>query len=104
MPGRELRRGLERRVGVLHAVMLFVAAAQPGENLHRLFDRRLVDRDLLQPPRERAILFDVLELFEGRRADHAEVAGGEERLQQRRQIHRAAGDRARRRRSSGFRR
>ena len=94
MPRRELRRGFERRVGVGHAVVFFVAAAQPGENLHRLLDRRLVDGDLLQPPRERAILFDVLELLEGRRADHAQLAGREQRLQQRREIHRAAGDRA----------
>ena len=94
MARRELGGGLERRVGVGDAVMLFVPAAQPGENLHRLLDRRLVDGDLLQPPGERAILLDVLELLERRRADDAQIAGRENRLDQRRQIHRAAGDRA----------
>ena len=92
--GRELGRGLERGVGVADAVMLLVAAAQAGENPDRLLDRRLVDRDLLQPPRERAILLDVLELLERRRADDAQIAGREDRLDERRQIHRAAGGRA----------
>ncbi len=95
VPRRQLGGALERRIGVLHAVMVFVAAAQPGENAHGLFDRRLVDRDLLQAPRERAILFDVLELLERRRADHAQLAGGQQRLQHRREIHRAAGHGAR---------
>ena len=90
----ELGRRLERRVGVGDAMMLLVAAAQAGENPDGLLDRRLVDGDLLQPPRERAILLDVLELLERRRADDAQIAGREQRLHQRRQIHRAAGDRA----------
>ena len=85
---------VERRVGVLHAVVIFVAAAQSGQNAHGLLDRRLVDGDLLEAPRERAILFDVLELFERRRADHAQIAGGQQRLQHGREIHRAAGYRA----------
>src|SRR6185436_7565307 len=53
-----------------------------------------VDRDLLQPARERAVLLDVLELFVRRRADDAELAGGEDRLDQRGEIHGAAGRRA----------
>ena len=92
VPGRELGGGFERRVGVLHAVMLFVAAAQAGQNAHGLFDRRLVDGNLLQAPRQRAVLLDVLELLERRRADDAQIAGREQRLQHRREIHRAAGD------------
>ena len=40
------------------------SGSQARENLHGLVDRRLVDGDLLQPPRERAILLDVLELLE----------------------------------------
>ena len=92
VPRRQLGRGFERGVGVGDAVMLLVAAAQAGENPDGLLDRRLVDRDLLQPPRERAILLDVLELLERRRADDAQVAGGQHRLDQRREIHRAAGD------------
>ncbi len=38
-----------------------------------------------------AILLDVLELFVRRRADHAQLTGGQDRLDQRRQVHRAAG-------------
>ena len=76
VPRRQLGRGFERRVGVGHAVVLFVAAAQPGEDPDGLLDRRLVDGDLLQPPRQRAILLDVLVLLERRRADHAQIAGG----------------------------
>ena len=94
MTRRELRRRVERRVGIVHAVMRFVAAAQSREDLHRFFDRRLVDRNLLQPPRQRAVLLDVLELLERRRSDDAQIAGGEHRLDQRREIHRAAGCRA----------
>jgi hypothetical protein len=75
VPRGELRGGLERLVGVRHAVVVLVAAAQPLEDPHGLVDRRLVDRDLLQPPRQRAVLLDVLELLEGRRADDAELAG-----------------------------
>src|SRR5260221_8639318 len=76
-------------------MMLFVPSPKPRENLHGFVDRRFVDRDLLQAPRERAILLDVLELLERRRADHAQIARREERLEQRREIHRAAGHRAR---------
>ena len=36
----------------------------------------------------------MLEFFERRRADHAKIARGQQRFEQRRQIHRAAGDRA----------
>jgi len=43
-------------------VVGLIAAAQTLEDLHRLVDRRLLDDHLLQPPRERAILLDVLEL------------------------------------------
>ena len=92
MAGGQLRRGLERRVGVLHTVMFFVPAAQPGENSHGFVDRRLVDGVLLQASCQRAILFNVFELFERGRPDHAEIAGGEQRLHQRRQIHGAARD------------
>ena len=72
----------------------FVARAQALQDAHGLRDRRLVDRDLLQPPRERAVLLDVLVLLVRRRADDAQLAGRQDRLDQRRQIHRAAGGRA----------
>ena len=91
VPRRQLRRRLERIVGVAHAVVRLVARAQALQDAHGLLDRRLVDRDLLQPPRERAVLLDVLELLVRRRADHAQLAGREDRLDQRREVHRAAG-------------
>src|SRR5439155_26809589 len=95
MARSELGGRFERGVGVLHAMMLFVAAAQAGQDPDRFLDRRLVDRDLLQPPRERAILLDVLEFLERRRADDAKIAAGEERLHEGREVHRAAGQGAR---------
>ena len=90
----ELGGGFDRGLGVVHAVVRLVAAAEAVQDLHGLLGRRLVNRDLLQPARERPVLLDVLEVLEGRRADDAEVAGGEDRLDERRQIHRAAGRRA----------
>ena len=94
MPGREPRRRLDGRVGVAHLVVVFVAFLQALRMRDGLFDGRLLDRHLLQAPGERAILLDVLELFERRRADHAEIAGDQHRLDERGEIHRAASRRA----------
>ena len=94
VPRRELDGGFERGVGVGDAMVLLVPASQPGENADGLVYRRFVDRDLLQPPREGAILFDVLEFFERRRSDDAEVARGQDRLDERCEVHRAARGRA----------
>ena len=80
---------------VAHRVMVLVAAAQSLQDLNRLVHRRLLDDDLLEPPRQRAVLLDVLVLLEGRRADHAQLAGREHRLDQRREIERPAGGRPR---------
>ena len=74
-------------------MVILVAAAQALEDRDRLLDRRLLNHHLLQPPREGAILLDLLELLEGRRADHADVARAQHRLDQRGEIHRAAGRR-----------
>ena len=87
----QLRGRLERVVGVADVVVRLVPAAQALEDLHRLLDRRLVDDDLLQPAGQRAVLLDVLELLERRRPDDAQFAGGEDRLDERREIERAAG-------------
>ena len=86
----ELRGGCQRFARVLHAVVLFVPAAQPLEDPNRLFDRRLFDGDFLQPPRQRAVFFDVLELLEGRRSDDAKIACAQNRLDERGQVHGAA--------------
>ena len=92
MARRQLRRRLQRRVRVLDPVVGLVAAAQPGQDADRLVGRRFVDDDFLKSPRERAVLFDLLELLERGRSDDAELAAGQERLHHRRQIHGAAGD------------
>ena len=92
VPGRELRRRLEPVIGIADAMMCFVPRARsPLENLHRLGDRRLVDCDLLEAPRERAVLLDVLEVLVRGRADDAQLACRQDRLDQRREIHRPAG-------------
>ena len=95
MAARQPRGGPDRLVAVAHAVVALVARAQALQNAGRLLDRRLVDHYLLQPPRQRAILLDLLELVEGRGADDTQLAGSQHRLDQSGQIHRAAGRRAR---------
>src|SRR5262245_23731610 len=72
-------------------MVIFVAGPQALQNLDRLCDRRLVHDHLLKTTGERAILFDVLELLERRRADDSQVAFREDWLDQRGEIHRAAG-------------
>ncbi len=65
------------------------------EDLDCVFDRRLVDVDLLEAAHQRAVLLEILAVFlVGGRADAAQRAGGERRLEQIRGIHGAAGGRA----------
>ena len=94
VPRGQLRSGFDGRRRVGDAVMLLVALLQPLQDAHGLLDRRLLQGDLLEPPRQRAVLLDLLVLVERRRADDAQAARREHRLQQRRQVHRAAGRRA----------
>src|SRR5216683_1210734 len=82
--------GVEGGVGVGDAVVLLVPAAQAAQDLDRLFEGGLVEVDLLDAPRERAVLLDVLELLEGGRADQADLALGEDRLDEVREVHGAA--------------
>src|SRR6476659_7288931 len=56
--GREPGGGVEGGIGVFHAMVRFVPGAETGQDPHGLVDARLVDRDLLQAPRERPVLFD----------------------------------------------
>ena len=86
----QFHRRLNRGVVVAHVVMCFVSSAQSIQNAHRLFSRRFFDGNALQPPRERAILLDLLELLVRRRTDHPKVARRQNRLDHRREIHRAA--------------
>jgi hypothetical protein len=94
MPRGELRRRLEGSIRVTNRMVLFVPAPQPREDLHGIGDRRLFDGDLLQPSGQRTVLLDLLELLERRRTHDAKLAGGQNRLEHRCQIHRAARNRA----------
>ncbi len=89
--GREPRGGIDRLVGVADAVVFLVATLQAFEDADGLLDGGLVDRHLLQAPGERAVAFDVLELLECRRPDHAQLARNQHGLDQCRQVHGAAG-------------
>ena len=89
-PG-EAHRRLEGGVGVGDVVVRLVARLQPAEDPQRVLERGLVDRDLLQAPVQRAVLFDVLELLVGGGADEPDPPLGEQRLHQVREVHGAAG-------------
>ncbi len=88
----EDRGGDERRVADLDAVVRLVALLQPAQDRDRVGDRRLADEDRLEAPFERGVLLDVLAvLVQGRRADRAQLAASEHRLQEVRCVDRALG-------------
>ena len=88
----ERRRGGERLVVDLAAVMRLVAVAQAAQDLDRVVDRRLLDADLLEAPLERRVALEVLAvLVERRRADRLQLAARERRLQDRSGVDRAFG-------------
>jgi hypothetical protein len=79
---RQLRRGDDRRVGDLDAVVDLVLLLQAAEDRDRVLDARLVDEHLLEAAFERGVLLDVLAvLVERRRADAVHLAARERRLQ-----------------------
>src|SRR5829696_2710951 len=91
----QLDRALHRVRRIADVVVLLEGGAQPGNDLDRVLDRRLIHVDLLEAPEQRAILFEVVaELLVGRRPDAADRAGRERRLEQVRRVHRAAAGRA----------
>jgi hypothetical protein len=74
------------------AVVLLEARLQALQDLDRLLDRRLDHVDLLEAPRERVVLLeDAAVLLVGGRADAAQLAVREHRLDQVRRVHHAAG-------------
>ena len=91
VPLGESRRRGHRIVRVGHLVVGGVARLQSGQDLRRLVDGRLLDGDALEPPGQGPVLLDVLELVEGGRSDHAQLARREHRLDQGGEVHRAAG-------------
>src|SRR5438876_6801611 len=78
----EDRRGAQRLVGDLAAVVRLVAVAEAAQDLNGVVDRRLLDADLLEASLEGGVALEVLAvLVERRRADRLELAAGEGRLQ-----------------------
>ena len=86
----ERRRGVQRLVRDLAAVVRLVAVAQPAQDLHGVVDRRLLDADLLEAALERCVALEVLAvLVERRRADRLQLAACERGLEDRRCVDRA---------------
>ncbi len=80
---RERRRRDQRGVGDADAVVRLVALLEAAQDGDRVLDRRLADEDRLEAALERGVLLDVLlVLVERRRADRAQLATGEHRLEQ----------------------
>ena len=78
----ERGRGDERGIRDRHLVVRLVPLLEPAEDRDGVLDRRLADVDLLEAALERGILLDELAvLVERRRADHAQLAAGEHRLE-----------------------
>ena len=89
---RQLHRRLDRLVGVFQPVVILEIGFQALEDRNRVFHRRLVDVDLLEPAHQRAVLLEMLAVFlVGRRAHAADRAGRQRRLEQVGRVHRAAG-------------
>ena len=80
----------ERGVADLDAVVRLVALLEPAEDRDRVGHGRLADEHRLEASLERGVLLDVLAvLVERRRADRAQLATREHRLEQVRRVHRA---------------
>ncbi len=82
----------QRRVFDLDLVVDLVSLFEPAQDRDRVVDRRLADEHGLKPPLERRIFLDVLaEFVEGGRADAAQLAARQGRLQQVGGVHRTFG-------------
>ena len=89
---RKRGRGDDGGVFDAHAMVQFVAILEAAQNGDGIFDGRLGDQHGLEAPLERRIFFDVLAIFvEGGRADGAQFAARQRRLQHVRGVHRAFG-------------
>ena len=85
-------RGDQRRVADADAVVRLVALLQAAQDRDRVGDRRLADEDRLEAALERGVLLDVLAvLVERGRADRAQLAAREHRLQHVGRVDRALG-------------
>ena len=87
---RKDRRRDQRRVLDAHAVMHFVAFLQSAQNRDRVLDARLIHHHRLEAPLQRRVFLDVFAiLVERRRADGAQFAARELRLEHVRRVDRA---------------
>ncbi len=88
-------RRLDRLGGVFELVIVLEIGLEALEDLDRVRNGRLVDVDLLETAHQRAVLLEILPVFlVGGRADAAQRARRQRRLEQVRGVHRAAGGRA----------
>ena len=82
-------RGDQRGVGDAHTVVHLVAVLEAAQDADGVLDRRLADEHLLEAPLERGVLLDVLAvLVERGRADQAQLAAGQHRLDHVARVHR----------------
>ncbi len=89
---RQFDRRLDGFTRVFELVILLEVGLQPLQNLDCIRNRRLVHVDLLEAAHQRTVLLEVLPIFlVGGRADAADRARRERRLEQIGSIHRAAG-------------
>ena len=87
---RQFDRRDDRLVLDPHFVVVLVTFFQTPQDRDRVYGRRLVDHDFLEPSLERLVLLEIfLELVERRRADRAQLASRQSRLQDVRGVHRA---------------
>ena len=94
---RQPRGRDQRGVTDADAVVHLVAFLEAAKDRDRVFDRRLADEHRLEAALERLVLLDVLAvLVQRRRADAAQIAARERRLQHVGRVDRALGARRRR--------
>src|SRR5262249_51520554 len=68
-------------IGDSHAVVLLVLVLQATQDRDGVFDRRLIDKDWLQTPSQRGVLFDFFAvLVDGRFADAVQLNARKRRL------------------------
>src|SRR4051794_27552073 len=89
---RQRRGGDQRGVGDRDAVVGLVALLEAAQDRNRALEGRLADVDRLEAALQGGVLLDVLlVLVEGGRADGAQLAAGEHRLEQVGRVDRALG-------------
>ena len=90
IPHRKPDRRLQCILGNDHPVVLFIARAQPPQDRHCLFLGRLLHQNTLEPPGQRAVLFDGLAVLRyGGGTNNLQFPAGKFRLHDISRIYRA---------------